>query len=372
MSASSSVFDLRPLAVLANETPVLAWATLFLLMLTAWMVLEIVVIRLDAPTAARRDEALRTRWEPLLFGAALGDEMETLPGIARRDRLRLLRLWCQVGDQVSGEALERVAVLGARLGLGRDARRILSRPGSCSPCPPGRHPARHPYRRAPAPGRPVGAARTARGARPAPPIARRRALVAIDAARAATDILPALVRQGRWARHLVEDLVEAGVCTAIAAYARLLTEVPARPSRPRPVARPLRRSTVTAAVRARLGDPATQDPDAIAALLNSLGLIGDPRDKRLIRAFVAHAHWVVRMRAAEALGHCGDREDAAALVVLLGDSNWYTRYHAARALLRLPGLGAGFLHQQAARATDRFARDMARHVLAETASPAVR
>jgi hypothetical protein len=58
--------------------------------------------------------------------------------------------------------------------------------------------------------------------------------------------------------------------------------------------------------------------------------------------------------------------------VLLGDANWYTRYHAARAIVRIAGLGAGHLAKLAQSAEDRFARDMASHVLAETAAPAVR
>lgn len=353
----------------------LAWATLFLCLLTAWMIVEIVAVRLGAAAALRRERALEQVWESCFFAAALGDAPPPPPRLARRDRIRVLKIWCRIGDQVIGESRERLAALGIAIGLDRVAGRILAPPLVVMRMPSSvelllairaaermrlhRH-----WQRL--------TRLVAAGPAPLDRVAAR-ALVALDARRAAHAIIPALIRQGRWARHLVEDLVEAGAADALDAYAALLGTV-AEDVIPG-LALLLDRcndARAVPAVRARLSDPATQDADAVAALLNTLGEIGGATERRLVRAFIAHDSWVVRMRAAQALGQCGDDADADILEILLGDANWYTRYHAARAMLRLPGLGAAHLEALAATASDRFARDMARHVLAETATPAVR
>ena len=353
----------------------LAWATLFLFLLTVWMIVEIVAVRIRAASALRRERMLEQVWETCFFAAALGDESPPPPRLARRDRIRVLKIWCRIGDQVVGESRERLAALGLAIGLDDVAGRILSPPLVVIRMPSSvelllairaaermrldRH-----WQRL--------AGLVAAGPAPLDRVAAR-ALVALDAWRAAHAVIPALIRQGRWARHLVEDLVEAGAADALDAYATLLGTVAEDviPGLALLIDR-CNDARAAPAVRARLGDPATRDADAVAALLNSLGEIGDASDQRLVRAFIAHDSWVVRMRAAQALGQCGDRGDAAALEVLLGDSNWYTRYHAARAILRLADLGATHLENLADSASDRFSRDMARHVLAESATPAVR
>ncbi|MEX2481710.1 MAG: HEAT repeat domain-containing protein [Gammaproteobacteria bacterium] len=374
MPASSSVFDFSPLAAIAAEAPLVAWATVFLFLLTAWMVLEIVIIRIDAAASGRREMAVKQAWEPILFAAALDDELPPLPRLRRRDRVRLLKLWCHTGSQVDGEACDRLAALGRRLTLDRLAQRILQPPSLVLNMPSSvetllaiqaaeRMHVETAWRRL--------ERLVARG--PAPlDRAAARALVAIDPERASRAVIPALVRQGRWARHLVEDLFEAGVTDALDAYAALLEEVAEDviPGLALLIDRCADRRAV-GAIRTRLSDPGTQSADAIAALLNSLGALGDRSDVRLVGAFIAHDSWVVRMRAAEALGHCGSRADGATLHSLLQDPNWYTRYHAARAILRLDDLGRSHLHELAARSPDRYARDMARHVLAEAAAPAI-
>ena len=376
-SISVSYLDISrsALGALVDETPGLAGATLFLLALTLWMIVEIVIIRFNSIAEAKRIDALTRIWEPVFFAAAVSDSETVLPRLRRADHARVLAIWCRVGDYVIGDAQQRLNAVARKLRLDKVALDILrkrwlvirestqvelllairaaerlhlepawlrlSRLVKIGPAPLDRYAAR--------------------------------ALVALDAARAAQAVLPALIRQGRWARHLVEDLVEAGAGTAIETYAGLLASVAddAVPG----LALLLDRCNdqrAVAAVRARLRADSTRDPEAVAALLNTLSVVGARSDRQLVLDYVDHAQWFVRMRAAQALGRCGYERDADILATLLGDRNWYTRYHAARAILRLPDLGATHLAALGRTSPDRYARDIAHHALAETAAPAVR
>lgn len=359
------------------QAPTLAWATVFLVGLTLWMIVAIVVIRFASAAQRGRLALLTRRWEPVFFAAAVSAATVELPRLRRRDRIAVMTVWLRIGDYVSGEAHRRINELGLSLGLGRVAVAVLARPWLRLRL---RNPSQVEILLA------IRAAErlhldapwahladlVAAGPAPLDRYAAR-ALVAIDPARAAAAVLPALVRQGRWARHLVEDLIEAGATTAIDAYIALLADAPDdaipglallfdRCGDPRSVV----------PVRQRLAAASTRDPEALAALLNTLSIIGGAQERDLVRDFVAHPQWFVRMRAAQALGRCGNEHDAATLAVLLTDNTWYTRYHAARAILHLASLGPRRLLELAERSGDRYARDMASHVIAEAAAPAVR
>lgn len=352
----------------------MVWAALFFLGLTAWMILAVFFVKWRMHIADQRERALAAVWEELFFAAAIGDEVVSLPVVKRGDRVRILKIWCHIGSNVAGESLERLALIARRLGLDQVALDILA-PGGLR-------------LRNPSSVELLLALSTAErlllfaawdrlkqivqdGPAPLDRYAAR-ALVALDAPAAAPAILPALVRQGRWARHLVEDLIEAGVTGAAASYAELLSEVDdeAVPGLALLLDRCNDPHTLPA-VRARLAAEKTQDPEALAALLNTLSVVGGASERKLAQSFVGHEQWFVRMRSAQALGRCGDQRDGLLLDSLLCDENWYTRYHAARALLRIAGLGQRHLREFAGRTDDRFAHDMALHVLGETEAPAV-
>lgn len=375
MPASRFGIDLNWVCTVALAAPVLAWATLFLFAVTVWMICEIIRVRFQRVLSARRDADIVQIWEAVLFETALNDDPPFMPVLIRRDRERVLAIWCRVGDYVTGEAQQRLAAAGRRAGLDRFALTIFRPPWTRW-----RHPSSVAtllaIRAAERMHLTAAWPQLERIVRDGPaPLDRyaARALVSLDPGRAAKAVLPALVRQGRWARHLVEDLVEAGAARAIEVYAELMvTEgeaaIPGLALLLDRCADP--RSLVAA--RARLTAATTNDPEAIAALLNTLSVVGGKSERRLVQAFAGHEQWFVRMRAAQALGRCGDRRDAELLESLLSDTNWYTRYHAARALLRMPDLGEDFLRSVITRTTDPFAHDMAVHVIAEADAPAAR
>jgi HEAT repeat protein len=86
-----------------------------------------------------------------------------------------------------------------------------------------------------------------------------------------------------------------------------------------------------------------------------------------VRSLAAHPQWIVRVQAAAALGRLGGEEDAQRLQTMLGDPEWWVRYRAGLALVQLPFVSRQSLTALCAQLGDRFAADMLRQVLAETA-----
>lgn len=375
MSVLPSGSDWLPAAGPVLSDTALLGVTLFFFGLTLWMIVEIILVRLQAVAGLKRDDALTKVWEGVFFAAVIGDEVPSPPPIGRRDGASVLKVWNHVANDVAGSALARLGDLARRIGLDQVALGIL-RPPALRLRNPSHVEVLLALRAAERLALQPAWERLKEIVRDGPaPLDRyaARALVALDPRGAAPAILPVLIRQGRWARHLVEDLFEAGAAKATDAYAQLLETAPdeAVPGLALLLDRCNDRRTLDA-VRARLSLATTQDPEAAAALLNTLGVVGGEGERELIRTFADHELWFVRMRAAQALGQCGDRRDAAMLEQLLCDQNWYTRYHAARALLRIAELGEPCLAEFADRTQDLFARDMALHVLAEATAPAVR
>ena len=73
--------------------------------------------------------------------------------------------------------------------------------------------------------------------------------------------------------------------------------------------------------------------------------------------------WPVRAMAAQALGRLSAAPAIDALVARVSDPSWWVRHHAAYALLAMGGEGHDALCDLAARADDRYAREMAREAL---------
>lgn len=96
-----------------------------------------------------------------------------------------------------------------------------------------------------------------------------------------------------------------------------------------------------------------------------LQLVSDRSDIDLVRCFLVHPRWHVRMHAASAVGRLGDGSDERRLIALLSDSQWWVRYRAARALQALPGMKDHEIYRLSNAQQDVFAREILQHVLAE-------
>jgi hypothetical protein len=106
----------------------------------------------------------------------------------------------------------------------------------------------------------------------------------------------------------------------------------------------------------------TDDAEVIAACLK---LLNDPLSLEIIRDFLHHEKWFVRLQAASALGRIGTGEDEKLLIPLLSDKEWWVRYRAAHALVQLPSVSHERLVEICAGQSDLYAIDIMKQVVSE-------
>lgn len=204
---------------------------------------------------------------------------------------------------------------------------------------------------------------------PAMSLAAAMALVRIDAARALALLMPHVVKRDDWAPQQVEEILHAAGaenCTESLIYA-------IREAAPERVAQLLRylAGISPAAAAPVIGNLLANPPDD-GLLVICLQLVNLPGELEAVRSMTRHPTWHVRVHAATALGRLGTHEDEAILAGMLADSQWWVRYRAACALSQLPWLDANGLLRIKDMQTDRYARDMMHHVMAERELRAVR
>ncbi len=127
------------------------------------------------------------------------------------------------------------------------------------------------------------------------------------------------------------------------------------------------------------------DPDAAMPVIHRI--LAEPHDEHLVstclqvmsdgteldtvRKLLHHPRWHVRMHAATAMGRFGGPQDMPDLQPLLEDPQWWVRYRSAQALRKL-AVVRGDLQRIREGLSDRFARDILGHVMAEQALGAAR
>ncbi|MGV1100826.1 HEAT repeat domain-containing protein [Thiovibrio sp. JS02] len=85
----------------------------------------------------------------------------------------------------------------------------------------------------------------------------------------------------------------------------------------------------------------------------------------LVRHYIGHERWHIRMQAMAALGRIGQRQDLPLLLQGLSDEQWWVRYRAAQALIRMPGMNREELRLIHDNLEDLFARSMLAQTMAE-------
>jgi HEAT repeat protein len=191
-----------------------------------------------------------------------------------------------------------------------------------------------------------------------------RALAHIDPVRAVDVVWPRLLARQDWPVPQVATMLrEADGARVGDALLRSLPELPpAGRRRLLPLVALLDEARAGEAVRALLSTAEDQDSLAVALqLARSPALV--PEAVRL----ATHPAWPVRTQAASALGRLGGPSERPCLVGLLSDPEWWVRYRAAQALRAERFGGPAALAALAPGLSDRFARDMIAHVLAEGA-----
>jgi len=322
----------------------------------------VAALRLQLLARERRLRRVIARWQPLLARTVAGERIAVPRLLSATERELVLPLWNEVRESIRGEAEARLDALARRAKLDRTARAMLALRG--------------PRKKR------ILAINTAgyllaaecwdrllalcRDPNPTISLTAVRAVMRVDPARALPELLPLMLARENWSlAHLVPLLraADAGVLAETLERAmsraaggdlvRLLRLAEALP--------PDRTSTWAG----RILEAGAPEPVIEAALR----LVRDPRDAPLVRRYLEHPGWQVRVRAIGALEHVAGADDVARLVAALGDREWWVRMRAARTLVRLPFLGEEELSRLREAVPDRFGRDALAHAEAEERAP---
>ena len=301
----------------------------FILLLVLW----IIVSRVMRRSTERRRRNMFAVWRPLL-AESLAEASTTLPSIQPRDHVLFLYLWNSLQESIKGEASGHLNDVARRLGMDTVAMRLL-------------HTGR--IRRQLLAVATLGHLKEASVWDELVRLAHaHNAFLAIEAARAIIRIrpqaaIPLLVplfsTRSDWSPLKVMALLnEAGADLAATALAQATVSAP-----PPIAARLIRllaslRSPYALPIIRQLMNEQKPAEDVIAASLSFFGECSDPGDLTMVRVYLTHTTWYIRVQAATALGKIGLEEDEARLIGLLEDTYWWVRYRAAEALSNLPSM----------------------------------
>lgn len=194
-----------------------------------------------------------------------------------------------------------------------------------------------------------------------------RALMQIDPARAVSKFVPQIVRRSDWSQGSIASIlheVGADNVTRELSEATLQANAEIAPRLIRflasvnpEAAAPIIRSTLLSSNDERL-------------ISTCLQVMSDRAHLDCVRPLLTHPRWHVRMQAAVTLGRLGVPGDEHRLIAILSDEQWWVRYRAAQALTRLSFITREDMLRIAQAQTDKYARDIIEHVLAEQAMSA--
>lgn len=107
------------------------------------------------------------------------------------------------------------------------------------------------------------------------------------------------------------------------------------------------------------------EPEVLTACLAGIKTLGDYQNIDLVKQYLNHEAWTVRVQAVNALGLLASQEDLPLLVDRLADPNWWVRYRSAQAICNAPFVGMNKLEDLRDNHPDRYARNIMAQVMAE-------
>ncbi len=344
--ASPLLFDVDARAAL------LAGAASISVAFLVW--LEILRLRRRQARIERTEREVTERWHPILSLASFGIAPESLPELDRDEHVPFLKLWIYLQTSLRGDARQALCEIARALHCDRITLRMLAR-----------------GRRGDRLLAIVAAGHLQLDA--AMPLLHliadtgdsvlslqaQQAILRI-APEAANLSVPRCVRRADWpVSQLLSGLRESGPVLLPAFLDEIDHDTPPQVQRTLQLIAGLRLVIETDTQRKLLQ---MSHPDCLAA---ALPLIDQAALLPEVRGLTAHAESVVRAAATQALARIGEPADLVRLTDLIRDASWVVRNRAARAILALPGAGPEALRAVESGTTDRYARNMAQHVLAE-------
>jgi HEAT repeat protein len=348
--ASVSVFS-------AVSDPVLRialWGGVLATALTAVVALVIVLLRLALLRDERRWQAFVSQWRPRLLSLVIETTAAPLPVLPAADRRRFLRLWLYLHESVRGEAADRLNTAALELGLDNHARALLAGGSRTARLQAVLALGHLRDRTAWAPLQRLAGVKD-----PLLSINAARALVRIDALRAAEVLTPMALQREDWdVGRLVGFMADARDAFGLMLVRRLPGLQPHQVPRALRLARALRLNLPTASLQRLLRQqPAPAVVRAVLPLLRGPGFHDD------VLSLLQHPDAGVRAEALRAMADLAVPADLPRISALLHDGDVDVRLSSAQTLTGLPFLSDSDLRALAAPAAPGHAE--LQHALAE-------
>lgn len=287
----------------------------------------VVLMRLWRLARDRRKRQFIDLWSPIFY-ESMAETPKTPPGILASDWITFMQLYNSIQESIVGETKEKVNVLARHVGFDRVALKLM-RQGRLSHrltaiialgnlC---EHSVKNDLQEFLLDKSPYVSLLAAR------------ALLRIDSQSAMARIAILCGSREDWSSvGVIEMLNEAGTDTVADPLSKVAAH--ASPDEAARVLGFLEAAKCTIAVplaRDILGRQGLDDRLTIACI-RLLAELAGPEELPVIRGYLQHHNWCVRLHAVKALGRLGSVDDEADMISLLDDENWWVRFRTAEAL----------------------------------------
>lgn len=349
------------LGVTDRTLKIVVYLNFLLIALTLIVLVFVVVFRVRSIIRRRQQIEFNKVWQPVLE-ECMYELPEMLPTLATRDLMNFLLLWNGMQENIKGEVRDNLNFVARWLKIdGRIKNRLLKR-GNLSERLLAVNTAGH-MRAMGLWGELEDLVMENEGQLLVMIAAK--ALTRMNDKRAASIIIPMIAVRREWPLPAVAGIIKEIHPESVAeAIGDVIVRVP-ESMVPR-LTRFLRFATVKEALAIAMDLMEKYDsPDVIASCLNVIGDMDCGEHLALIRSFVAHDSWVVRLQAVCALGKIGTMDDVTVVIGLLADREWWVRHRAARSLMALPSVDTERLERILEGQTDKYAIEALKQAMVE-------
>lgn len=341
-----------------SDLMMLAARVIALLVLSAIFLILVVIVamRIKIVLAERAHDRLIKSWRPVLIRCAAG--LDTVPPrLTRAAVVPILYLWNNFREMLKGDSTVRLNLFGIKAGLNEAAVNLLQKGNIKNQLLAiktlGHMRDKDEWKKL---------RELAVSSHPVISLAAARAMIVIDPEQAVNFIIPVIIRRDTWPgaivstilRQLGQEIVSRPLAAAV--YRAAPNDMP-RVIRYLETAR---YSVIRPTVHKILSS--TKNDEVVSACLQ---VMQDPDDLHIIRQYMDHPSWFIRLQVARTLGRIGTWPDMDRLKELLKDKSWWVRYRAAQSLTEMPFIEKETLKQIMQEQSDRYARGILSQVLAE-------
>lgn len=323
------------LAFIDTDLPLDLWyiSVVVLSCIIVLLLTSILLFRRHRLAAQHRRQRVITTWKPLLE-QYVQEPLHTLPALTRRDHVVFLYLWNEHYESMGDAMIAQLVYVAQRVGSHHLAKELLHS-----------HQLSHRMLGVVTLGRlqdqsawtPISILVTHHNSFLAFNAAQ--ALLRIDPKAALSLLLPVLGRRADWSPLKIVSMLQTvgrDLASEVLAQAAIQGDPDISPRLIRYL--PGTKSQHGLPIlRQFLRDEACST-NMLAASLFVFGEFRDPADLPMVRQYLTHEAWYVRVQAATALGKLGTVEDEDRLIDLFNDEQWWVRYRAGEALVSLESM----------------------------------